>query len=78
MKKETNPILRLCLQITEEEFVYDCLNNDQLYRILRESSKKNYDSSSSSSGEDQDTDEGDDEADNQDEEDLETDDNLKD
>jgi len=66
----------LLSQITEEEFVYDCLNNDQLYHILRESSKKNFDSPSST--EDEDEDEVDAVDEEQEDEDLEIDENLKD
>ena len=39
--------------------MYDCLNNDRIYNILRASSKKTFDSSSSSENEnDEGTDEG--------------------
>ena len=59
-------------QITEEEFIYDCLNNDKLFKILRDSTKKPYDTSSSSSSDDNDDD---DDADDLDQEfNLETED----
>ena len=53
-------------QITEEEFIFDCLNNDKLFKILRDSTKKPYDTSSSSSSDNDDND--DDDADDLDQE----------
>ena len=55
-------------QITEEEFIYDCLNNDKLFKILRDSTKKPYDTSSSSSSDNDDNDDDDDDADDLDQE----------
>ena len=48
--------------------MYDCLNNDRIYHILRASSKKTFDSSSSSENENE-NDEGTDEGTNEMEED---------
>ena len=47
-------------QITEEEFIFDCLNNEKLFKILCDSTKKPYDTLSLSSSDGEDGDDADD------------------